>query len=438
MMQLSNDAAFIDAVWEPLSNDVVWILSPDDGHKVIYLRFIDFRQIISIPINASITLDTTSPVIEILLNGGAQYTTEEVVTVTMDYRDASPATSMWVSRVDRFNEADEVPFSPEFPWTVPPREGVHDIYVQVHDLAGNDVVAHTSIFYASILPKVTVSLPEGDVSGSHDEVPMGASAEDPYGGVEFSFAMDVDPLDDPTWLPDGGPFFVDIPDAASEGVHQVMVRARNAAGLVSEMSSVNITLDWTGPTVTLESPTDGSILPQAGLDVLLHLIAHDPSGIDSARYRVDGGQWTDLGAEDLSTVMTMEEFGEHTVVAEVTDGVGNNAVVRSVFRVEDSEAQVESDNSWMFLLVIVVLVVIAGIGYGVMRHIRGDPAMGDRTEPKEDKEDVSRPSPVAPGSAAGTTEPPVAVPGHDAGAAVPSTEGPSVHTDDDGTEWEMV
>ncbi|UCC93523.1 MAG: hypothetical protein JSW25_02325, partial [Thermoplasmata archaeon] len=420
-MQLSNDAAFIGAVWQPLSDEVFWILSPDDGHKVVYLRFIDFRDIVSIPINASITLDTTPPDVEVLLDGGTKYTTRELVEVTLEYSDASPAASMWVSRVDRFNEADEVPFSSTFPWTVPPREGDHDIYLQVSDLAGNTVVVHGSIFYASILPKVTIGLPDGDVTGSQEWVLVGANVEDHYGGVELAFAIDSDPLDDPSWVPLNGPYEVDIPDGLGEGTHQVTVRARNVAGLVSEPVTMNFTIDWTGPEVTVESPAEGTVLPQSGLDVLLQLIAYDPSGIASARYRVDGGEWVDLEGDDLTDVMTMDDFGEHTVVAEVTDGVGNTEVARSTFSVEDSEAQVSSGGSWWILLLIVVLVAVAGVGYAFLRH-RQSVAPAAPTAEEVKGPSVSGEADVAP-QASTPDEPP---------------EAPEVHTDDEGTEWEMV
>jgi hypothetical protein len=440
MMQLSNDAAFIDAVWEPLADEVIWILSPDDGHKVIYLRFIDFREIVSIPINATITLDSTAPKIDIMINGGSQYTTQELVEVRVDYRDASPAASMWIARIDRFNEADEVPFSSVFPWTVPPREGAHDLYIRVRDMAGNEVVAHGSIFYAGILPKVRVTLPDGDVTGSRHEVSVNAEATDQYGAVEFAFAMDGDPLDDPTWRPDEGPFQVDIPDTATEGVHQVMVRARNAPGLISELAVINVTLDWTGPVITLESPDEGSVLPQVGLDVLLQLTAHDPSGIASARFRVDGGQWTGLEKDDLSAVMTMDDFGEHTVAVEVTDGVGNTADARSTFTVENSETQVASGNSWVFLVLIVIVVALAGIGYTVLKHRQRSSGEehGKSIEAGNDKLPVEGQG-EAPLDSPGTpAEEPVSIKEPSGPTDVPEADDQVVHTDDDGTEWEMV
>jgi hypothetical protein len=437
MMQLSNNAAFMDAVWEPVADEMFWILSSNDGYKVIYIRFLDFRQIVSLPVNTSIVLDTTAPQIEVSMDGGSQYTTIELVEVTVDYVDASPAAAMWVSRFYRFNDVEEEAFSSLFSWTVAPREGEHVIYVQVRDMAGNEAIAQDSIHYAAILPKVTLSLPDGDVTGNRDMVTVNVRSQDPYGGIEYALAMDTDPLDDPTWLPDGESFQVSVPATATDGVHIIMVRARNAPGLISELEGIEITLDWTAPNVTLESPLDGSVLPQPGFDVLLLLLAHDPSGIASASYRIDGGPWVDMSKTTLSTIMTMDDFGEYTVEAEVTDGVGNTAEIVSTFTLENSEAQVSNDNSWLFMLVLVAIVAIAGLGYGVLRLRQSGSGLGFFGLKKGEEVEVGTvPGPQsAPKETSMTTQ----VEGTpQEGSTDPSGQEQVLHTDDDGTEWEMV
>ncbi len=75
LMQFSNEPAFLNATWETVSKTTRWYLSQDDGPKVVYLRFLDFRDIISLPVNSTIFLDTTPPEVTLVINGGAMYTT---------------------------------------------------------------------------------------------------------------------------------------------------------------------------------------------------------------------------------------------------------------------------------------------------------------------------------------------------------------------------
>jgi len=434
MMQLSNDAAFMDAVWETVDDQAVWILSSGDGPKVVYLRFLDYREVISLPVNASIFLDTTAPRVDLFLDGGAEYTIDEEVEVTLDYTDATDAAAMWVARVDRFNEADEEPFSATFIWTVPPREGIHGIYVQVQDMAGNAVVVHGSIWFASILPKVRVTLPEGDVTGSSDHVVVSVVTEDRYGGIEYVRGIDEDPLEGGQWLPEEGTLWVPFREGTSEGNHRVTVRARNTAGLVSDMVAVNFTLDLTPPVLSLVAPLDGDILAQRGLDVMLQLTAHDPTGISEVRYRLDGGQWVTVPDEQLTAVITLDDFGDHTIEAEVTDGVGNAGTVSTSFRVDDSEAQVTSGDSWTMLIVLVVIVVIIGIAFEVYRHREGGGLLGilgHRTPPEAD-------IPVAPVDVPGEPQTEQVPPDPLGAVPEPAQSEDVVHVDDDGVEWEMA
>lgn len=435
MMQLSNDAAFLDSEWEPAKETVMWVLSPDDGPKIVFLRFIDIHDIVSLPVNASIVLDTTPPQITLLLDGGAMYTIDRDVEVTIEYRDASPAFSMWVSRIDRFNDVEEEPFRSPFPWTVPSREGEHNIYIKVTDLAGNEVVVQGSIQFASIIPILNVTLPHGPVTGSRENVTVAVEVDDPYGGVEYALAIDADPLEDVTWLPEGSTFQVPIPESASDGDHRVMARARNAPGLVSELAFVDFKLDWTEPSVTIVAPVDGAVIPQSGLDILLKLSAQDPSGISSVRYRLDGMEWVTVKDGNLDTVITMDQFGDHCVDVEVTDGVGNPTVVGTSFRVEDSEAQVGTGGSWFLLLVLVAIVIVVGLGYGVHKHRLGGTLLGFLGHGKHQRTEVgpgSGSTEVATDSAAAEE-----APGIEDDVETSDGNG-TVHVDEQGVEWEQA
>jgi hypothetical protein len=440
LMQLSNDAAFIGATWEVTDDEIKWILSPDDGPKVVYLRFTDFRDIVSLPVSASIILDTTPPVVDVLLDNGAMYTIDENVSVEIVYDDASPIVSMWVSRIDRYNDVDEEAFDPTFTWTVPPREADHNIYIKVKDQAGNEATAHSSIHFASLLPKVNLSLPDGEISPSVDYVLVGVETEDAYGGIEYQASMDQDPEDGDPWFPDEESVPVTIPKGTEDGIHQIRVRAKNAAGLTSAVYTIDVTLDRTAPDITVVLPVDGSVVPQPGLDIQLQLEAFDPSGISQVRYRLDGGDWTIVPKANLTAVVTLGDFGEHTIEAEVSDGVGNAGQVSTTFSVDDSEAQVSTGSSWIGLLVLLAILVAIGVLYQYRRHHGDGKFLGLGGQHGKER------SGPTPGDVDGAGTPTVATSPHEevppsqigsTGDAA-DTESGTVHTDDEGTEWEMV
>jgi hypothetical protein len=371
LMQLSNDAAFMNASWESVEKDLFFVLSPGDGYKVVYLRFLDFRDIVSLPVNTSIVLDTTPPDLELLIDGGSMYTTDPEVDLEIVYDDAHPAVKMWLSPRDRFNDVDPQDFSPLLSWTVPDREGDYFVYVKVQDLAGNEGVTSSAIHFATYSPEIVVSLPGGRFSASNDTVPINVTYVDPYGDVMVQISLGDEPGADAPWWPVEGELEATVPEGTGDGEHPIHVRARNAAGLVSDVVNVTVYLDRTPPTLEVLRPLDGSAIGQKGLDVLLEYMVTDVSGIGLIRYRVDGGAWTDIPVRNRSTVVSLDDFGDHTIEVMVADGVGNEASASTSFELVDSETRVGGGSSLLVLLLVVVIAIVLGIWY-LRFHRRGE------------------------------------------------------------------
>ncbi|MCK5253141.1 MAG: hypothetical protein KAQ96_09325, partial [Thermoplasmata archaeon] len=208
--QLSNEVDFEGAMWETLTRDKAWILSPGDGHKTVYLRFEDFRGIVSLPLNSSITVDNTPPNLQVLLEGGALFTTLSDLTATLVYDDASPPSRMWMADNDRLDLVEAQPFSTTFMWSIPAHEGDQSLHVMVEDLAGNTATAFASIHFSTMVPSLVLRLPGGAISGSETTLEVLAEVTDPYGGVEVQIAFGTDPTDVDSWLPANATFMVQI------------------------------------------------------------------------------------------------------------------------------------------------------------------------------------------------------------------------------------
>jgi hypothetical protein len=372
-MQLSNDAAFLEAQWEAYEKDKLWILSPGDGEKRVFVRFEDFRGIVSLPVNDTIVVDTTPPKVSVSLDGGARYTTDPVVEASIDFEDVHAPTRMWIASRDRFNNVDPQDFEASFNWTVEAREGDHHIYVRVMDQAGNVAGANATIHFATVHPEIQASLPDGTISNSTDRIRIAVEPTDPYGGIEVQIAFDEEPAKDAPWHQLNDTLWAPIADGSGDGSHVVTVRARNAAGLLSDVVSIDVRLDRTPPQLSIEAPYAGQVISQQGLDILLRVAASDASGIAGLRYRTGTGQWVDFPVGATTTTVTLEDHGDQFLEVLALDGGGNTAVASTDFRLESSGSKVAGGRGVLALVLIVVLVVLGGLVYNLWwRNRRAD------------------------------------------------------------------
>jgi hypothetical protein len=374
-MQVANDPSFGGAEWEGFAREKLWILPPGDGPKTVLVRFEDFRRIVSLPVNATIVVDTTPPEAIVTLEGGLRYTTSFDLTAYVEYKDASPPGWMWAASSERFDLVEAQPFSANFCWTIPAFEGDQSLFVKVEDLAGNAIVARATIHYSLVHPQLRLELPGGPVSSAVDQVPVTAVATDPYGDVTVQLAFGHDPSEDAPWFPAYGPLSTTVPFGTPDGVYEIRGRAKNAAGLVSEVASVTVKLDRNAPTVDVQHPRQGESFSQKGLGVLLAFSAYDLNGISNVSYRVEGGGWIFIPSTARSVPVALDGFGEHTIMVRVLDGAGNPGTGSSTFEVQRTEPRVASGGVMLLLLVLILmLAILAVLVYRTRRGRAGRPA----------------------------------------------------------------
>lgn len=366
IMQLSNKGDFDGVAWEALARDVIWILEPGDGVRTVHVRFKDFRGIVTVPVNSSIIVDNTPPQLAAHLEGGAEYTTATDLSATVEYSDASPGSWMWLAADERLDLVERQAFCATFPWTVPAKEGVHHLWVKIEDMAGNTAITHTTIHFATTRPTLTLQLPEGAISNSTSIIEVIVTVSDPYGDVEVQVAFGTPPSDSDPWLSVEEMLHVHLPPGVQDGSYEVIGRARNVAGLISEIVMTPVVLDRTPPSLSIEEPHNGSTLTQEEPIVKLRFEVQR-QGTVSVRYRVDGGEWMPIAVGDEEVVLEMAEFGEHTVDMRAVDNAGNTATTSSTFVLEWSGDPGAS--GWM--LPIIFLVVIVLLGLGVLYNNRG-------------------------------------------------------------------
>lgn len=323
-MQVSEDPTFDGVKQQEVSDTLIWILSPGDGDKTVYVRFEDYRGFSSLPVSAQVTVDSTEPVVTAVIDDGAGYATETRVTLSLTFADDHEAAGLWVGDTDDRVDATGLVWAPTIEWTLPAQEGERTVHVWAADGAGNVGYATCSIILATTAPSLTVSVPG---TTNADDLPVDLQVLDAIGGVQVQVAIDGDPSDLDAWV-DAEDMEVDISELP-EGDHVVHARARNAAGLMSQVATDAFTVDRTAPGLTILSPVDGKVTSPSKL--ALEVDAAE----GTVEYRIDGGEWTTM----TGTVTDLDvEEGEHTVEVRVTDGAGNVATSSATFEVKGGES----------------------------------------------------------------------------------------------------
>ena len=136
-MRFSNDNAAWSS-WESAAAGKSWTLSGNDGIKTVYVQYRDAAGNVSGSYSDTIKLDATPPTGTMSIDGGAAYTGQSVVLLTIE--DANNGGS-GVTKM-RFSN-DGSAWSPwqdhgqTATWNLTPGDGLKTVYAQLQDGAGN-------------------------------------------------------------------------------------------------------------------------------------------------------------------------------------------------------------------------------------------------------------------------------------------------------------
>lgn len=106
----------------------------------------------------------------------------------------------------------------------------------------------------------------------------------------------------------------------ADGVHTLRHRATDAAGNASDEGSTTVRIDTVAPVTTLAATAAGHETRQLTISA-----ADAGSGVATTRYRVDEGEWQQLG----ETAPVITGAGDHVIELESTDVAGNVEEARS-------------------------------------------------------------------------------------------------------------
>jgi hypothetical protein len=342
-------------------------LAEGDGPRIVYARFKDTRGFMTLPVHTGVLVDTTPPVLDLLLNHGSYLATTTEITVHVSYEDVLPAGEMWISEGYDLAMARPMEYSRAFDWVIPADEGVHTLSVWVADVLGNMGRASASVYYATQPPVCQVFIEGGRYSNATDPLEVRVEAVDHYNQtVEVQLSFGEEPADGTPWRAIEEPLFLQVPPGTTDGTYDVFVRGRSSIGLVGQVASASVVIDRTPPEVEVLSPKDGHRYESAEAVVDLRVESSDESGVTSAHYIIAGEEWTEFDPQAGAVRLKLPDMGDHRVYVRVVDRAGNEEMVEVSFTVES-----EPDTAWlsapvvMFLLLMVLLAL-----YLVWREMR--------------------------------------------------------------------
>jgi predicted GH43/DUF377 family glycosyl hydrolase len=269
-MMIGNDIDFTGGVWEAPSETKEWLLEESDGVKTVYAKFNDTHGHVSDVVMDTIILDTTPPEVAMDLDGGAVYTTDLEVAVSIDASDDNGVAKMQV-RADGSWTPDMVDFENSTVFNLTPPDGNQTVWVLVEDSAGLSSEASASIILDTQAPSGSVVIENNAYFSMDREVELNVTATDEVSGIKDIALSNTEDFLGAAWQP----YSETVTWTLSEGngLKQVWVRFRDNAGNTVTHSD-KIFLRDTRPTGTLE--INGGAMYTNTVAVALNITADRP------------------------------------------------------------------------------------------------------------------------------------------------------------------
>jgi parallel beta-helix repeat protein len=325
------------------ANNVTYIpgIALSDNVHTIYLEVRDIYGNLATA-TWNFTVDTLVPIITNLQPPDLSTTNDSTPTLSADYSDLSGIdVSSVVLEIDGVNvtlSATVMAIGVSYIPSVPLSDGVHTVYLEVKDNAGN-LATTTWSFTVDTTPPIIINLQPPDTSTTNDSTPtISADYTDSSGINASSVLLEVDGIDvtSSAMVAAGGVIY--IPGVAlSEGLHSVYLEVRdNVDNLATTIWTFSV--DSNPPTIVNLQPPDLSTTNNSTPTISADY--SDSSGINfsSVLLEVDSVDMTSsavVTAGDVSYVpaVTLSD-GIHTIYLEVRDNIGNLATASWTFTVD--------------------------------------------------------------------------------------------------------
>jgi hypothetical protein len=286
---------------------VPWVLSPGpDGERTVRMLVEDAAGNTYVT-SDDIVLDTTPPEGTLVLNGGATFTRELLVTGELAATDATSGLDrMRVGVTDDLDGVAWQTVKETFTWLLSPGDGSTTVYVELLDRAGNTATVDASIILDTTPPSGTLAIEGGAGYVADPLVTLTVDVTDAYGIADMRLTNGFG-FTDEEWVPYSTSLPWDL--GASGGPKTVFIEVRDLAGNTFTTSASTM-LDLVDPVANLV--IEGGAEATVDLAVGFVWSASDNLGLASIAVSEDpsfeNAQWLDLDG-----VTVFEEPGELTL-----------------------------------------------------------------------------------------------------------------------------
>jgi|GEM_PF-3594336 hypothetical protein len=325
------------------------LTSTGDGNKVLRLWAMDSSGNISaLAESVSVFLDTQNPVVTIAdlpaaIQGGSvnniAFTYSDLPTGNLD-----TVKLYFADDGVTFVEVADVTVSP-YVWTAPSAVDLTNAKFQIVavDKAGNSSTDTTAAFKILSTPPVTpvVSLASAALTNSL-VTSTNITCESSYAKVIVTESATAPLLTDTNWVNCATPLAHTLA-STTDGAKTLYVYARDEAGNISLPGSVNLTLDRTAPSSTID-PITGPFLGGASVDLTWTSTDPHPHATPvTLEYTLDGTTWTqivtnraDSGTYSWTTPAANSSIVQVRVVAKDILTNSANTTVSNTFTIDST------------------------------------------------------------------------------------------------------
>lgn len=263
----------------------------------------------------TVTVDLTPPSSPMIsINGGAIYTTSQIVNLTIS---AADATKMKISNYANFSGATWETFATSKSWQLLSGDGTKTVYINFRDQAGTNVSTSDSIVLDTTLNTPSLSINNGASATNNLTVELTISASD---ATYMKIDNNTQFQNMTSWIPKANTYEFTLP-SGPDGTRTVYLRVKDDAGNIKTTSD-SITVDRQPPTDLSLSINSGASYTNNQTVTLALSASGGPATIWLSN---NGNTWTSY---DYTTTLTWNLSagdGLKTVYYKASDTAGNNA-----------------------------------------------------------------------------------------------------------------
>ncbi len=234
----------------------------------------------------------------------------------------------------------------------PSGDGLYFVRVVAEDWVGYTNESLLVLFVDEVPPNVQVVEPANNTYTSETSVTIEWSVDDPVVAYIGNITIYVDGTKIATVPGDTTSYTLTL----SEGVHVIEIKAFSKATVGS--TKIVLTVDLSGPEITLVEPANGSTLSSGTFSLVLNI--SDLTSIQKVEVYIDGALYytnSTINSKEATLTIQVENLGsgQHTITVKAYDIVGNSSEENYVVTVRGGLG------ASVYLIIGVVVIVAVGV-----------------------------------------------------------------------------